>query len=107
MLRGHVSLYKSLFNEETSARAKPQRKGRNEVHLQSRNELLVHRYWYYVKIKGLNYPQTLDILENIEFFLTPGTIAWIIKCNFNVITELKAARPDAAYFKKKYPFMVW
>lgn len=107
MLRGHVSLYKSLFEEDATTRPKPDRKGRNEELLKCRNELIVHRYWYYIKIKGLNYPKTLRQLETAEFFLTQRSIAWIISRNFHIINELKASRPDVSFFRKKYPFINW
>lgn len=106
MIRGHVSIYKSLF-EEPIAEKVNKKKGRNVGLLKKRNELIVHRYWYLIKIKDLNYPCALDQLKNEEFFLTQRTISLAIQSNFHILSEIKAIRPDVSFFRKKYPFMVW
>ena len=59
MLRGHRSIFTSLFPEETKntdVLEAPERKGRSEMLILKRNELLVCRYYYYVKMRRLEYP---------------------------------------------------
>lgn len=108
MLRGHRT-YLSLFTTDTTAETldAPKKRGRDEQLVTDRNALIVHRYYFYSKIKGCKHYQ--DLLDKLtsEFFLTERTIGWIVDSNPGVLTELKKTSPNAIAFKKKYPFMNW
>jgi hypothetical protein len=107
MLRGHSTAYLSLFDEPDQVMIipPPERRGRSEALVLKRNELLMHRHWYYIKIMGRQYPVTLQLLED-EFFLTQRTIVDIFQRN-TLLKELNTAKPGVKYFKDKYPFMIW
>lgn len=107
MQRGH-NIYLSLFdNEKPSIAPKAERRGRSEILVERRNELLLHRHFYYYKIKRVQYHIGLQALEQ-EFFLTERTIVDIVQNDNSILKNLKAINPDdAKYFKRKYPFMSW
>lgn len=108
MLRGHRSIFQNLFQEEPSevVVTAPERKGRSELLMQKRNELLICRYYYHVKIIGCQYPVALSALEN-EMFITQRTITDTIQKHHGLLKELHLTKPDIRYFKNKFPWMVW
>jgi len=107
MLRGHRT-YLSLFQPEpvTDTITIPERKGRNEELIKQRNELLLHRHYFYSKIKCLQYHMLLEALES-EFFITQRTLVDIVQTNSFILKDLNTKKPSAAYFKTKYPFLSW
>ena len=69
MLRGHRT-YLSLFQPDTPViviDAAPEKRGRSEALVKKRNELLLHRHYFYFKIKRVQYQVGLQALET-EFF---------------------------------------
>lgn len=106
--RGHQSIYNAyLFDElEPPKQIVVERKGRSEKLLEKRDELIVCRYWYYMKIIRKNYPDTLTELEN-ETFLAQITITRIVQAHHPMMKSFQETKPGVNYFKKKYPFMVW
>jgi predicted transcriptional regulator len=107
MQRGR-NIYLSLFdNEKLQPAPVVERRGRSEMLVQRRNELLLHRHFFYYKIKRVQYHIGLQALEQ-EFFLTERTIVDIVQNDNVVLKTLKSINPDdAKYFKRKFPFMNW
>lgn len=102
MARGSNTLFSDIFED---APVKPfQRKGR-ELNAK-RNECLVDRYYYYGKFEQWRYSYILDTLST-QFFISTITIAEAIEDNFDQLAALKRDKPQPAYFKKKYPHLVW
>ncbi len=107
MPRGHRSNYLSLFDTPlTVAVNNVDRRGRNEALLEKRNLMLIHRHYFWFKIKEVQYQRGLDNLGD-EFFLTERTIIDIVQNNTSLLRQLKAINPDKKYFEKKYPFFNW
>lgn len=108
MLRGSRSIFASLFHDDVTdvLVPAPERKGRSEALINKRNELLVCRYYFLVKIADYKYPKALAKLEE-EIFLTQRTIIDTIQRNHALLKELHHTRPDVKYFKNKFPFFVW
>lgn len=110
MLRGHRTTYLSLFDAPLTVvvnnTPQTERRGRSEALVIKRNELLLHRYYYYIKIKGRQYQATLEMLEN-EVYLTQRTIVDAMQRNSPMLKDLNAIKPDLKYFKEKFPFMNW
>ena len=109
MLRGHKTIYLSLFDNppESSSPKTKERKGRNELLHTKRNELLIHRYYFYTRVAGRQYGHALNIMEQEEFFISERTIINTVMANSELLTELNSRRPDKKFFKDKYPFMNW
>jgi hypothetical protein len=105
--RGSRKLFNNLlFDDEPVLVLAPERKGRNELLVDKRNELLVCRYYYYAKLEAKQYLAILSILEN-EFFLAQRTIVDILNKESELLYNLKSARPDVKYFRTKYPWLHW
>lgn len=107
-MRGERSIFLSLFADDipTTATATPERKGRSEELLTKRNELLVCRHYYYTRIVELQYARALERLED-ELYLSQRTIINIVNDNYTLLKKINAEKPEAKYFKQKFPFMVW
>jgi hypothetical protein len=109
-MKGHQSIYQSLFADENSvstvADTAPERKGRSEALKAKQNELIVARYYYYIKIQGRQYEATLELLQ-AEIFLSTYTLVDIIKKNAHQLRLLKTAQPDVKWFRSRYPFLTW
>lgn len=97
----------NLFDEPDQPLIKSaERRGRSEHFHNLRNELLIHRYYYLVKIQGRQYQATLEQLER-ELFIAQATIINNVSEERTLLRELNAQKPDISYFKKKYPWIVW
>ncbi len=107
MLRGHRSIFLSLFPENTTEfTPASEKRGRSEALIVKRNELLICRYYYYMKIERLQYLDALVLLEK-EFFLCIRTIQNILMDNSGVLKELSKLKPKIKYFKERFPNIVW
>lgn len=107
-LRGHRSIYQAyIFDEPAPSPLKVvERKGRSEKLKKEQNELIVCRYWYYMKLIRKNYPDTLTELEK-EMFLSQLTLIRIIQASHEQLKQFQDEKPGISLFKKKYPFLVW
>lgn len=105
-MRGSRTIFNSLFQEEEVIEMAPERKGRSEALILKRNELLICRYYYYVKIVGNQYHTTLAILEK-EFFLTERTMIDMLSRNSGILKHLQTTKPSLKYFRDKFPWMAW
>ncbi|RYF86953.1 MAG: hypothetical protein EOO03_11180 [Chitinophagaceae bacterium] len=109
-MKGQQAIYQSLFANESAVQTAtlplPERKGRSEVLKQKQNELIVARYFYYVKIQGRQYEATLEILQH-EFFLAKRTIIDIVQKNQPQLRLLNMAKRDVKHFRQQYPFLNW
>lgn len=110
MLLGSRSIYQDLFPQDTpEVLTKPaDRKGRSEVLKLKQYELIICRYYYYIKIQGLNYPAALGKLEN-EIYLAQRTLINILMADSSrsVLKELHQTKPEIKYFRQKFPHIVW
>ncbi len=68
--------------------------------------MIVHRYYYYVKLQGKPHETTLNVMEN-EVYLSVRTIINIIEAQTTDIKMLRQQQPGIKYFQNKYPHLVW
>ncbi|SEW02107.1 hypothetical protein SAMN05428988_1329 [Chitinophaga sp. YR573] len=107
MMRGHRSIFISLFENDVQTIPSPaERKGRSEALILKRNELLICRYYYLVKISALQYQSALTRLEN-EFFLSERTIIDILAKNRDITRHFLTTKPSLKYLRDRYPSMTW
>jgi hypothetical protein len=102
-MRGTLSIFKDVF--ETTP-LKKEEKGNGRELLKERNELLIHRYYFYGKFTGSRYLLILNRLSK-EMHLSVITIAELLQDNFEAIDKLRHDNPDANYFAKKWPHLIW
>jgi hypothetical protein len=105
MQRGSQSLFSHVFIEPAPTR-NPEGRGRSEELIKARNELLLHRYYYYMAIHNKRYDWALQKLES-ELFLSQRRIIDVMEQERALLLKLRADKPDIAYFRSKFPFMVW
>jgi hypothetical protein len=106
MLRGQRN-FTSLFPIETpNVLEIPERKGRSELLLLKRNELLVSRHYYYGKIYRYHYDDLMKVLSD-ELFLTIRTIQDILQKNNDLLRHVYSSNPDVQVFRDKFPQYVW
>lgn len=107
-MRGHRSLYTSLFAEyQTNVQpATKERKGRSEMLILKRNELLICRYYYHVKIAGKKYPAALSALE-AELFISTRTITDLLQEQSLLLKKLNEQKPSVKDFQERFPSYNW
>lgn len=106
MQLGHRTLFDSLFPKEPSNHTSTVQVGRSADLIALRNELLIHRYYYFARIKRMQYQDCLAALE-VELFIAERTIINTMNDNRLSLKELSNKKPELHYFKKKYPHLVW
>lgn len=106
-MRGHQNIFTSVLFEEFTPKPLPlvERKGRSDVLKQRQNELIAHRYYYYIKLQRRIYEDAIAIVSD-EIMLAPITLIRIIDSS-DVLKQLQTLKPDVKYFRNKYPWLVW
>lgn len=108
-MRGSQSIYNTLFKDESVPvpdTTAPERRGRSEVLKTKQNELIVCRYYYYIKLQERQYEKTLELLRD-EVFLAERTLVDIINRHSGQLKELHKMKPDLKFFRSKYPHLNW
>ena len=105
MLRGHRKIFLSLLSEDTIVKPREGR-GRSDTLIKKRNEYLVCRYFYYVKIRRLQYFDALELVGK-DTFLCQRTIQNILQYNSDILKEISKKKPKIKYFKDRFPNVVW
>lgn len=107
-MRGQQT-FLSLFGDELIApvpKLTDERKGRDSELDRLRNELLLHRYYYYGKFTGLRYSVTIQRLSS-EFFVSDRRIQDIIQKSADEIQEIRNTAPSVTEMRTKWPNWVW
>jgi len=108
-MRGAQNLFSNfLENDEPETMPVSRNSGRDKALLLKRDIKLVHRHYYYLKIRRLQYP---DIMANLsrEFDIADYTIIERLQKEDNhrlLSTIIKEAK-KVSDLKKEYPFLVW
>lgn len=93
-----------LLSEIPSVRTR--KAGRSQELYAMRNELLVHRHYYYVFHTDKRYNAIMNILSH-EFHLQVFTIQKHLSECHAMLKDLEKRKPARGYFKKKWPHWVW
>lgn len=108
-MKGHRSIYQSLFDEPAPVAELPaaaERRGRSEVLKARQDAMIICRYYYHVKLQEKQYEKALQALEQ-EVYLSKHTIVKIITRESAHLKMLHQAKPTTKYFQAKYPFLNW
>jgi hypothetical protein len=105
-MRGSRTLFDEIIVQD--APAAKEGKGRNASLRDKRNECLLDRYFFYARLKSLNYPKVIELLSH-EFWLCESTIPQIMEKPDNVsyLHKLKQQSPAEKTFAKKWPHLNW
>jgi hypothetical protein len=106
-MRGQQALFDALLKpkQQPSLPNSP-KKGRSEEFIRKRNICLVYRYYFYVKLQGKPYHDTLDLLE-LEFFISKRMIIVHIDNNYSLLKGLFVEKPDLKDLKNSFSWMSW
>lgn len=100
-------LFNDLFADTLPPVVKQPGKGRNQNFDALRNELLIHRYFYYGKFHNeLKYEVIISRLSE-QFFLTERRIQDVISENAIALRQLRQDPPTVPELKKRWPHLVW
>ncbi|WP_212006492.1 hypothetical protein [Chitinophaga sp. HK235] len=106
-MKGVQTLFSQLLSDPP-ADASRRTPGRNRDLIVRRDERLVHRHYYYLRICRKRYDEIIHILS-IEFDLSGYTIIERLQLdvNFQLLKQLNTQQPSVTALRKLYPWMVW
>ncbi|HVI47826.1 MAG TPA: hypothetical protein VM802_23355 [Chitinophaga sp.] len=106
-MKGTQVLFTRLLTDD-SAQPLRHRPGRSSALLIKRDERLVYRHYYYLRICKKRYDEIMKILSE-EFDLSEYTIIERLQLerNFKLLKQIMTQQPGSAELKKLYPWMVW
>jgi len=104
--RGSVKLVQGLFGPEEAVMPEGDGRGRNDALAAMRNELLLYRYWYYMKHKNYRYDFALHRLER-EFYVSQRRIIDLLDEEHDQLVALRSEQPTIAVMRQRWPHWVW
>ena len=103
-MRGQQALFNNFVSKPATTAT---RKGRSADMIAFRDECLLYRYYYHIKIQGKRYDMALDDLSN-EFYIRNSNIIYRMQCNSERLEQImKQEQPDVKQLKQLYPWWVW
>ena len=81
-------------------------KGRSIDLLNQRNTCIIYRYFFYAKLKKLQFNELLKQLS-CEFYLSERTCVNIIGVSHREVKKAFAEKKEARELQKMYPFLSW
>lgn len=101
-----IQAFNSLLFDISPTPTKEEYNGRSPQLIANRDGFLIHRYYYKARVQRKLYADVLQELEN-EVYISKAQIQKIISQKLQQVYDLKDKKPDATYFKKVYPHIVW
>jgi hypothetical protein len=90
----------------TSTPKEKKRKGRSKIMINSRDEKLLNRFYYYSSIKKESYSKTILNLVG-EFDICERVIVERLKVNQTKLDEIFNTKPKATELKRIIPYFSW
>lgn len=104
-MQGHFKIFQK-YVEPRQAKKAAGRKGRSDALIHQRNELMMYRYYYYIKICRYQYMQALQQLEQ-EFFIKIFTIISILQRNDGKLSRIMHEKASVDKLQSRYPWLSW
>jgi hypothetical protein len=101
-MRGHQTLFNEII-EESPLRVV---KGRSERLDSQRNQCLVERWLYMMKVTGWRYDLMLRMIST-DFFLSERTIINVLDENNNLLRSIRNDLPTKKDLEKRWPQFNW
>jgi hypothetical protein len=101
-MRGHQTLFNEII-EESPLRVV---KGRSERLDSQRNQCLVERWLYMMKVTGWRYDLMLRMIST-DFFLSERTIINVLDENNSMLRSIRNDLPTRKDLEKKWPQFSW
>jgi hypothetical protein len=108
MIQRGISIFNSLLFDEDAAPPlpKPEHKGRHPELIRSRDNFLLHRFYFKSKIQRKIYLDVLAELET-ELFLSKMMIQKILQSKSDEMLEIKKQKPSLRDLSKMFPHINW
>lgn len=104
IMRGQQSLFNNYIENPVR---KTTRKGRSADMIALRDECLLHRYYYHIKLLGKRYDMAIQELSG-EFWIKNSNIIYRLQCNSERLEQImKQEQPDLKQLKILYPWWAW
>lgn len=103
-MRGQQSLFNNYVEQPAAAIV---RKGRSAAMIALRDECLMYRYYYHVKLQGKRYDTAIQELSR-EFWVKNSNIIYRLQQNADRLEQImKQEQPALKQLKIQYPWWVW
>ena len=103
-MRGQQSLFDNYIEKPVKNTT---RKGRSADMIALRDECLLHRYYYHIKLQGKRYDMALQELST-EFWIKNSNIIYRLQCNSERLEQImKEEQPDLKQLRVLYPWWAW
>ncbi|MCW3467630.1 hypothetical protein [Chitinophaga nivalis] len=103
-MRGQQSLFNNFINKPVVTTV---RKGRSADMIALRDECLLYRYYYHIKLQNKRYDIAIQELSQ-EFWIKNSNIIYRLQCNSIKLEQImKQEQPDIKQLKLQYPQWVW
>jgi hypothetical protein len=103
-MRGQQSLFNNYIETPVS---KTTKKGRSADMIALRDECLMHRYYYHIKLQGKRYDMAIKELS-LEFWIKNSNIIYRLQCNSERLEQImKQEQPDLKQLRILYPWWAW
>ncbi len=103
-MRGQQSLFDNYIEKPVK---KTTRKGRSSDMIALRDECLLHRYYYHIKLQGKRYDIAIQELST-EFWIKNSNIIYRLQCNSERLEQImKHEQPELRQLKSMYPWWAW
>lgn len=97
----------SLFNEFVEVAESPKGgKGRSADLIDARNECMMYRYYYLIRIKKMQYLDALDELA-AQFFISTMTVIYQLQKNEGRLRAIMREEAAVKKLSKKFPWLNW
>ena len=101
-----VRIFANLLKENASLGTNIKKTGRSKELIKQRNDLLLHRFYFKVKIERKNYEDTIDELHT-EFHLSKMQVQRLIGSNGDEILAIKKEAPTVKALQIQWKFINW
>lgn len=103
-MRGQQSLFNNYIESPVK---KTTRKGRSADMIALRDECLLHRYYYHIKLQGKRYDMAIQELSG-EFWIKSSNIIYRLQYNSERLEQImKQEQPDLKQLRILYPWWTW
>lgn len=101
-MRGHKSIFKDIFYKVE----KGNKMSNSRLLMPLRNNLLLHRYYFFIEIARMRFDDALKQLER-EFFISEIRLIAIISSHSEKLKNIVASQPTKKALEKAYPHIKW
>ncbi|TAN18813.1 MAG: hypothetical protein EPN37_04435 [Chitinophagaceae bacterium] len=106
-MRGQYILFNDFIETDVStALSEPGGKGRSAELIDLRNECMMYRYYYLIRIKKFQYLDSLEELSR-QFHISVSTVIYQFQKNDVQLRKVMNENASIKTLQNKYPWLLW